>query len=633
MKIPHLIIAICFWLLNIHEFSAQNLRKIDSLKSLIGSKKLTDSTLIVAYNEIGFEYVSSNYELSKNYITKAIRIAKKSNNRRGLAGANNCLGIAHYYQKEYDSALVYFNKALTINREEKYLWGQASALFQIGVINKYQSNYLKSIFNFQEAKSIFESHNDLISVAKAYENIGASYNLMGYYQKAISFYLKANEIYEKRKNTKGIGRIYHYIGTMYLKQKKYNKALEYIGKSLSGVKKAKNKKQVTVVYLNLGKSYLGLKEFDKALHYFEEALKIRLSILNKKSIAIVQVRIGEVHYHLKEYDKSIQFLNKALDNFVKKGDFLDQITAHYMIAKSYLAVHKLFLAKEHVKKAIQISEKVGDIELQKKSYKIYMDILKKEGKINTALKYAEKVNVLNDSIYKLEELKKVSELQVIYEIEEKEKQINKQEIEIEFFKKEKEIRDLRFNILIISVLLFMVFLILGFYTNKQKVIQSRLLVQNSILEKEKLSAEIAFKKRELVTHTLQITKKNMVLEKLKKYIEDTMKSENDFVKFNSRKLLQIIRSELVHDKEQWNNFKNYFEKVHPNFYIQIKEKYPKITSGELRLLALIKMNLSYKEIGGILNITYEGVKKATYRLRKKMELTSEMSLQDIVSEL
>ena len=304
-----------------------------------------------------------------------------------------------------------------------------------------------------------------------------------------------------------------------------------------------------------------------------------------------------------------------------------------MIAKSYLAVHKLFLAKQHVKKAIQISEKVGDIELQKKSYKIYMDILKKEGKINTALKYAEKVNVLNDSIYKLEELKKVSELQVIYEIEEKEKQINKQEIEIEFFKKEKEIRDLRFNILIISVLLFMVFLILGFYTNKQKVIQSRLLVQNSILEKEKLSAEIAFKKRELVTHTLQITKKNMVLEKLKKYIEDTMKSENDFVKFNSRKLLQIIRSELVHDKEQWNNFKNYFEKVHPNFYIQIKEKYPKITSGELRLLALIKMNLSYKEIGGILNITYEGVKKATYRLRKKMELTSEKSLQDIVSEL
>ncbi|WP_299676568.1 tetratricopeptide repeat protein [uncultured Tenacibaculum sp.] len=633
MKIPHLVIATGFWLFNIYAFSAQNLRKIDSLKNLIENKKTSDSTLIVAYNEIGFEYVGSNYDLSKSYITKAIDIAEKSNNRRGLAGANNCLGIVYYYQKEYDSALVYFNKALTINRKEKYLWGQASALFQIGVINKYQSNYLKSIFNFQEAKSIFELHNDSISVAKALENIGASYNLMGYYQKAISFYLKANEIYEKRKDEKGIGRIYHYIGTMYLKQKKYNKALEYISKSLSGVKKAKNRKQVTVVYLNLGKCYIGLKEFDKALYYYEKALNIRLSILNKKNVAIAQLRMGEVYYHLKEYDTSIQFLNKALKNFVKNGDFLDQISAHYMIGKSYLAVQKLYLAKKHVKEAMQLSERVEDIRLQKKSYKVYMNILKKEGKINTALKYAEKVNTLNDSIYKLEELKRVSELQVIYEIEKKEKQINEQEVEIEFFKKEKEIRDLRINILVICVVLFFVFLILGFYSNKQKMMKSKLLVKNSILEKEKLSAEIAFKKRELVTHTLQITKKNIVLEKIKKHIEDTVKTDSKVNEFNYKTLLQIIRNELVHDKEQWNNFKNYFEKVHPNFQIKIKEKYPKVTSGELRLLALIKMNLSNKEIGGILNITYEGVKKARYRLRKKMELTPETSLQDVVNQL
>ncbi|SNR16601.1 tetratricopeptide repeat protein [Tenacibaculum jejuense] len=633
MKIPHLIIATGFWLFNFYAFSAQNLRKIDSLKNLIENKKTSDSTLIVAYNDIGIEYVTSNYDLSKSYITKAISIAKKSNNRRGLAGANNCLGIVHYYKKEYDSALVYFNKALTINRKEKYLWGQASALFQIGVINKYQSNYLKSIFNFQEAKSIFESHKDLISVAKAYENIGSSYNLMGYYQKAISFYLKANEIYEKREDEKGIDRIYHYIGSMYLKQKKYNKALEYISKSLSGVKKTKNKKQISIVYLNLGKCYIGKKKFNKALYYYRKALGIRVSWLNKKNIAVTQLRMGEVYYHLKEYGKSIQFLNKALKNFVKNGDFVDQIMAHCMIGKSYLAVHKLYLAKKHLKEAMQLSEKVEDIELQKKSYKIFMNVLKKEGRINTALKYAEKVNVLNDSIYKLEELKKVSELQVIYEIEKKEKQINEQEVEIEFFKKERKIRELRINILVICITLFFMFLILGFYNNKQKVLKSRLLVENSMLEKEKLSAEIAFKKRELVTHTLQITKKNLVLKKIKKYIEDTMKTDNGAINFNYKTLLQIIRSELVHDKEQWNNFRNYFEKVHPNFHFKIKEKHPKVTSGELRLLALIKMNLSYKEIGAILNITYEGVKKARYRLRKKMELTPETSLQDVVNQL
>ncbi|WP_143569847.1 tetratricopeptide repeat protein [Tenacibaculum agarivorans] len=632
MKIPHLTIAICFLLCNTLVVSTQNNKKLDSLQKLVQNYKTSDSTLIVAYNEIGIQYAGSNYELSKNYMKKALAIAKKSNNQRGMAGAQNCLGIAHYYQKEYDSALVCFNKALTINKKENHLWGQASALFQIGVIHKYQSNYLKAIFNFQEAKSIFELKNDSISIAKSLENIGASYGLMGY-QKAMSFYLEANKIYEKKQNDMGIGRIYHYIGKMYLKQGEYKKALEYINKSLIGLSKANNKKQITTVYLGLGRCYLGLKEYEKTLFYYRKALDTRVLMNNKKNIAVTQMRMGEVYYHLKEYDKSIQFLKKALKNQMLNGDHLDRIMANNFIAKSYLTVGKLSLANQHVKKAITLSEKLKDLDKQKVSYNIFIDVLKEEGKINNALKYAQKVNVLNDSIYKIAELKKVKELQIIYEIEKKEEQINKQKNEIKFFKKERKIRELRVNILVITIVLFSIFLVLGFYSNKQKILKSKLKIKNSILEQEKLNSEIAFKRRELVTHTLQITKKNMVLEKLKKHIESTLKSDKSSIEYDCKMLLQIIRNELIHDKEQWRNFKNYFEKVHPNFYVVIKEKYSKITPGELRLMALIKMNLSYKEIGGVLNITYEGVKKATYRLRKKMELTPEISLQDVINKL
>jgi DNA-binding CsgD family transcriptional regulator len=50
-------------------------------------------------------------------------------------------------------------------------------------------------------------------------------------------------------------------------------------------------------------------------------------------------------------------------------------------------------------------------------------------------------------------------------------------------------------------------------------------------------------------------------------------------------------------------------------------------------MALLKMNLSSKEIANILNITPEGIKKARYRLRKKMNISSDESLQDQIISL
>ena len=79
--------------------------------------------------------------------------------------------------------------------------------------------------------------------------------------------------------------------------------------------------------------------------------------------------------------------------------------------------------------------------------------------------------------------------------------------------------------------------------------------------------------------------------------------------------------------------KRYFEEVHKDFNSNVKIKYPQVTSNELRLLALLKMNLSSKEIANILNISAEGIKKARYRLRKKLNITTEDSLQDLVIRL
>lgn len=159
----------------------------------------------------------------------------------------------------------------------------------------------------------------------------------------------------------------------------------------------------------------------------------------------------------------------------------------------------------------------------------------------------------------------------------------------------------------------------GFYGFRQRTKKNK-------LEKEKVESELAFKKKELTTHALHLAKKNEVLENVKQKAAALKTSESGR---GYQQLIQTINFDQQDDKN-WENFIQYFEQVHKDFNRTVRERYPEVTKNELRLMALLKMNLSTKEIANILNISIAGVKKAGNRLRKKLEITPEESLEELV---
>lgn len=161
---------------------------------------------------------------------------------------------------------------------------------------------------------------------------------------------------------------------------------------------------------------------------------------------------------------------------------------------------------------------------------------------------------------------------------------------------------------------------LGFYGLRQKMKRNR-------LEKEILDSELDFKKKELTSYALHLAQKNEVLEELKEKVQALKHANHEPRQYNQ--LIQTINFNLQNDNN-WDNFRKYFEEVHKDINSTIKQRYPDITSNELRLIALLKMNLSSKEIANLLNITQEGIKKARYRLRKKMNISSDESLHGLI---
>lgn len=75
-----------------------------------------------------------------------------------------------------------------------------------------------------------------------------------------------------------------------------------------------------------------------------------------------------------------------------------------------------------------------------------------------------------------------------------------------------------------------------------------------------------------------------------------------------------------------------FDRMHENFFRHLKEKYPDLTSDDLRLCAVFRLNLPTKEISKLMSISIRGVDAARCWLRKKLGLAPESSLTDFYDQ-
>jgi ligand-binding sensor domain-containing protein/DNA-binding CsgD family transcriptional regulator len=146
------------------------------------------------------------------------------------------------------------------------------------------------------------------------------------------------------------------------------------------------------------------------------------------------------------------------------------------------------------------------------------------------------------------------------------------------------------------------------------------------LKNDKLQIKILTKDKELVNNSLQVVKKNKILNGIIHKLKDiNVESFDDSTKFQFNKLNKSITKEVNADKS-WKDLEKHIKNVHFAFLKRLKEKYPTISPRELDLSTYLLMNMSTKEIAEIMNISNGGVELARYRLRKKLELNKKENL-------
>ena len=148
------------------------------------------------------------------------------------------------------------------------------------------------------------------------------------------------------------------------------------------------------------------------------------------------------------------------------------------------------------------------------------------------------------------------------------------------------------------------------------------------LEKQRELEEVQFRndlehrENQLSGITLHMLQKNELLNEIKTAIDNNQP-------LSEQQLIKMVNQHFEQNN-RWSDFDLYFESLNKNFYTRLKQTYPEISANDLKVCALIKLNMSIKEMASILNISPDSVKTARYRLRKKLQLAADDNLTDFI---
>jgi inorganic phosphate transporter, PiT family len=153
------------------------------------------------------------------------------------------------------------------------------------------------------------------------------------------------------------------------------------------------------------------------------------------------------------------------------------------------------------------------------------------------------------------------------------------------------------------------------------------------LENSSLNNKLEFKHRELVSYALSIVEQQEYLTYIHSRLKEIQKIQDPTdIHYQINDLLISLKQKM-RSTDQVESFYVKVEQLHQNFTKRLLDKFPEMSEKEQRLIKLLRLGFSSKEIAPLLNISLKSVEISRYRLRRKLKLDKEDNLIKFINNI
>ena len=493
-----------------------------------------------------------------------------------------------------------------------------------------RDNLSLSIDNYHQAFKIAQKIKDSVLMADILIEQSYNYSRTNKQDTALILLQTANELAEQSGNQKAVGKLSTAAGNIYVKLHKYLDAIRYYRKSYHIAKLLNNNAGMGVSLENIGICYASMSQYKKAI----DTLELSIPFLKKANeldiLSAVNRDLANIYADLGNYSLAYQKLNQVISYYKKVENLYDLGISYHVYSAVCFMEGRVHRSNLYLDSCIQIAQKIDFPELKQRTYSAYVRNYKKIKNTDKVLHYFEKSVTIKDSLQDQQMRQQLMDFEAKYKTLEKEKEIELLERDRAIDKVNLKRRQWERNALILAFAVFLIIVFLLYQKWKKDRQLAQVRNEKDRLKKEELEKQLDFQSKQLTTHALNMMQKNSLLHSLRNDLRGITNNAKQELKPELRKLRKNIEFNLKSEKD-WEVFKLYFEQLNKDFFSRLMTQYPDLTTGDLRLTALLKLNLNTKEIAAILNLSPDSVKNARYRLRKKFGLHQEDELFEFVS--
>jgi signal transduction histidine kinase/tetratricopeptide (TPR) repeat protein len=381
-------------------------QKLDSILAVDRLHPKEDSMKLVIYKAIYRQYIRMKNEPKiEEYMSKSITLARKLNLR-------NFEGDAHHFR--------------------------ARSFYSV-------ANFQKAIEYYQKAITVYTAINNLDMAAGMYQNLGALYERIPDYAKALASSLEAMAVYQKNGNVVDLAGVYTNISGIYIDLGQQANAFNYLQKALK-IFLVDDERGVAVVYNSIAFTYLeaseadllkmGTKPIDRyvmGLENLNKALKVAQKIADVGVFKSVYSGLGKVYEQTNKRDLALQAYMKSLA-YARENDITTDLAEVLLwIANFYTQERAFDKALTYLNEALKIGEKNQALDVLKNSYQLLSSIEEMQGNYTASLASYKKYITVRDEIFNEEKEKEITrkQLQIDFAVKEKDYQLKQQLTDVE----------------------------------------------------------------------------------------------------------------------------------------------------------------------------------------------------------